>query len=75
MEQEFALSACLAYDVALRREARRFRLASWGHIDPQLYAKAFTGPGKAKPQVTCDLCLSATHLTFQCRFYSGEPVK
>ena len=75
MEQVFALSACLAYDVAFRRKAHRFRLASWGHIDPELYAKAFTGPGRAKPQATCDLCLSATHSNSQCRFYSGGPVK
>ena len=32
-----------------------------GHIDTQLYARAFTGPGKAKPQACCDLCLASTH--------------
>ena len=75
MEQEFALPACLAYDVAFRRKAHKLRLPSWGHIDPDLYTRAFTGPGKAKPQATCDLCLSTTHVSSQCHFYSGGPVK
>ena len=75
MEQEFTFPACLSYDIAFRRKAHKFHLATWGHIDTQLYARAFTGPGKAKPQACCDLCLASTHSTTQCHFYSGGPVK
>ena len=75
MEQEFTFPACLSYDIAFRRKTHKFHLATWGHIDTQLYARAFTGPGKAKPQACCDLCLASTHSTTQCPFYSGGPVK
>ena len=40
---EYNISACMANDIAFRRKAARFCLASWGRIDPQLYTKAFTG--------------------------------
>ena len=40
--QEFHFVACLAYDIAFRKKAAIFQLSSWGHIDPQIYSKAFT---------------------------------
>ena len=42
----------------------------------QSYARAFTGPGKAKPQGCCDLCLTSTHSTHsttQCPLYFRRP--
>ena len=73
---EYTFPACLAYDVAFRKKAGRFRLASWGNIDPQLYAKAFTGSGKARPRAWCDSCLTAQHSTADCPlFYPGGPAK
>ena len=67
-QQEFNLPACLAYDVAFRRKAGRFHLSTLGQLDPQLYAKAFTGVGKATPSATssCAPCLEATHSTAEC---------
>ena len=73
---EYQLPACLAYDVAFRRKAGRFKLASWGNIDPQLYAKAFTGVGKAKPRAWCESCLTGQHSTSDCPlFYAGGPAR
>ena len=69
---EYTFPACLAYDVAFRKKAGRFRLASWGNIDPQLYAKAFTGSGKARPRAWCDSCLTAQHSTADCLFFIPE---
>ena len=71
---EFNFSACLAYDVAFRRKASTFRLT--GQIDPQIYAKAFTGVGKAKARAWCDTCLVSHHTTADCPlFYQGGPAK
>ena len=73
---EYNFSACMAYDVAFRRKAARFRLASWGQIDPQLYTKAFTGSGKARPRAWCDHCLTSSHSSSDCPlFSSGGPAK
>ena len=69
-QQEFNLPACLAYDVAFRRKAARFHLSTWGQLDPQLYAKAFTGVGTSS---SCALCLEATHSTAECSLYSAGP--
>jgi len=69
--QEFHFAACLAYDIAFRKKAANFRLSSWGHIDPQIYSKAFTGAGKIKASTLCSLCLSASHSTSECSLYSN----
>ena len=71
---EFNFSACLAYDVAFRRKASTFRLT--GQIDPQIYAKAFTGVGKAKARAWCDTCLVSHHTTADCPLFfikEGQP--
>ncbi len=73
--QEFSFSACMAYDVAFRKKAAQLRLTSWGHVDPQLYSRAFTGAGKAKPGVLCSICLDVSHPTADCPLYSGGPAK
>ena len=63
-------------DVAFRRKASTFRLITWGQIDPQIYAKAFTGVGKAKARAWCDTCLVSHHTTADCPiFYQGGPAK
>ena len=73
--QEFHFAACMAYDVAFRKKAANFRLSSWGHIDPQIYSKAFTGASKVKPGAHCSLCLSTSHSTSECPLYSSGPAK
>ncbi len=73
--QEFSLTACLAYDVAFRKKAAQLRLPSWGHIDPQLYSKAFTGVGKLGANAQCSLCLGTTHATIECPLYTNGPAK
>ena len=73
---EFNFGACLAYDVAFRRKASTFRITTWGQIDPQIYAKAFTGVGTAKARAWCDTCLVSHHATADCPlFYQGGPTK
>ena len=73
---EYNFSACLAYDVSFRKKAARFRLATWGQIDPQLYTRAFTGAGKARPRALCDHCLSPGHSSTDCTlFYPRGPAK
>ena len=74
-QQEFTFPPCLAYDVAFRKKAARFRLATWGQLDPQLYAVAFTGPGKSRTNTRCTLCLEATHSTQACPLYTNGPAK
>ena len=69
---EYTFSACMAYDVAFRRKAARFRLTSWGQIDPQLYTKAFTGSGKARPRAWCDHCLTSSHSPSECPLFSSS---
>jgi len=69
--QEFHFAACLAYDIAFRKKAANSWLSSWGHIDPQIYSKAFTGAGKIKANALCSLCLSASHSTSECCLYSN----
>ena len=66
---EYNFSACMAYDVAFRRKAARFRLSSWGQIDPQLYTKAFTGSGKANPRAWYDHCLTSSHSSSDCPLF------
>ena len=73
--EEFQFAACMAYDVAFRKKAANFRLSSWGHIDPQIYSKAFTGASKAKPSAHSSLCLSTFHSTSDCPLYSSGPAK
>ena len=73
--QEFSLPAVLAYDVAFRRKAALLKLATWGQIDPLLYSRAFTGPGKAMANATCPLCLGLGHSAADCSFYLGGPAK
>ena len=63
---EYSFTACMAYDVAFRRKAARFCLTAWGQIDPQLYTKAFTGSGKARPRAWCDHCLTRAHTSSDC---------
>ena len=73
--QEFSLPAVLAYNVAFRRKAALLKLATWGQIDPLLYSRAFTGPGKAMANATCPLCLGLGHSAADCSFYLGGPAK
>ena len=73
---EYHFHPCMAYDVAFRMKASRFKLTSWGHIDPQLYTRAFTGPGKARPRAWCDHCLTSSHTSPECPLFSlGGPAK
>ena len=51
--QEFHFAACMANEVVFmanevvfRKKAANFRLSSWGHIDPLVYSKAFTGSSR-----------------------------
>ena len=37
----------MAYDVTFRKKAGYFRLSPWGHKDPQVHSKTFTGASKA----------------------------
>ena len=74
-QQEFSLSSCLAYDVAFRKKAAQLHLPSWGIIDPQTYARAFTGVNKARAGTLCSICLDPTHSTSECTLYSGGPAK
>ena len=73
--QEFTLPAVLAYDVAFRRKAALLKLSPWGHIDPLLYSRAFTGPGKAKANATCPLCLGVGHSAPECYLYTDGPAR
>ena len=73
--QEFSLPAVLAYDIAFSRKAALIKLSAWGHIDPLLYSRAFTGPGKACTNSTCTLCLGVGHSAFECDLYSDGPAK
>ena len=73
--QEFSLPAVLAYDVAFRRKAALLKLSPWGQIDPLLYSRAFTGPGKAKANATCPLCLGIGHSAMACHLYSEGPAR
>ena len=74
-QAEYNFPACLAYDIAFRKKAARFRLTSWGQIDPQLYTKAFTGAGKAKARAWCDHCLAPSHTPAECPIFipEGQP--
>ncbi len=74
-QQEFPFSACLAYDVAFRKKAARFRLTSWGQLDPQLYSRAFTGAHRGKDPTHCTSCLELSHPTHKCPLYPGGPAK
>ena len=69
--QEFHFAACLAYDIAFRKKVANFQLSSWGHIDIQIYSKAFTGAGKIKASTLCSLGLSASHSTSECCLYAN----
>ena len=73
--KEFSLPAVLAYDIAFHRKAALLKLSAWGHIDPLLYSRAFTGPGKARTNSTCTLCLGVGHSAFECDLYSEGPAK
>ena len=73
--REFSLPAVLAYDIAFRRKVATFKGTPWGQVDPALYSRAFTGPGKARPNATCPLCLQASHAASECPFYSPGPAK
>ena len=73
--EEFQFPACMAYDVAFRKKAANFRLSSWGHIDPQIYSRAFTGASKVKTGAHCSRCLSTAHSTSECPLYFSGPAK
>ena len=73
--EEFQFAACMAYEVAFRKKAANFRRSSWGHIDPQIYSKAFTGTTKVIIGVHCSLCLSTSHSNSECPLYSSGPAK
>ena len=60
---------------AFRKKAANFRLSSRGHIDPQIYSKAFTDSSKVEPDAHCSLCLSTSHITLECTLYSSGPAK
>ena len=75
VHEEFQFAVCMAYDVAFRKKAANFRLSSWGHIDPQIYSKAFTGATKVKTGAHCSLCLSTSNSTSECPLYSSGPAK
>ena len=73
---EYNFTACLAYDTAFRKKAARFHLPTWGQIDPQLYARAFTGAGKSRAHAVCEHCLSPSHSSADCTlFYPRGPAK
>ena len=69
-QREFSFPACLAYDVAFRKKAGKFRPSTWGQLDPQLYAKAFIGSSKTRASSHCTLCLEATHPTADCPLHT-----
>ncbi len=71
-QQEFPFAACLAYDVAFRKKAARYRLTSWG---PQLYSKAFTGAHRGPDPAVCTLCLKPTHPSHECDLYPSGPAE
>ena len=73
--REYSLTAVLAYDIAFQRKAGTVKGTPWGKIDPALYSRAFTGPGKAKPFATCAICLQAGHAQSDCPFYTDRPAK
>ena len=68
--QEFSLLAVLVHNVASRHKAALLKLSLWGQIDPLLYSRAFTGPGKAKANATCPLCLGIGHSATAYHLYS-----
>ena len=57
------------------RKVALLKLTAWGQIDPLLYSKAFTGPGRAKPHAACPICLQIGHSMSECSFYCDEPAK
>ena len=73
--REYSLPAVVAYDVAFRRKVSTFKAIPWGQIDPALYSRAFTGPGKAKPHATCTSCLQAGHDQSDCPLYTDGSAK
>ena len=73
--EEFQLLHAWLMMLLLERTAANFRLSSWGHIDPQIYSKAFTGATKVKTGAHCPLCLSTSHSTSECPLYSSGPAK
>ena len=73
--EEFQFAVCMAYDVAFRKKAANFRRSSWGHIDPQIYSKAFTSTTKVIIGVHWSLCLSTSYSNSECPSYSSGPAK
>ena len=73
--QEYSLCAVLSCDLAFRRKAAQSKVTSWSQIDPHLYTRAFTGPGKAKSHATRPVCLKPGHSVNECDLYGGGPVK
>ena len=59
--QQYSLPSVLSYDLVFRCRAAQFKVTSWGQIDPDLYTRAFTVPGKAKSHATCPVCLKPDH--------------
>ena len=46
---EYHFHPCMAYDVAFRMKASRFKLTSWGHIDPSLPTQTLAIPPSYPP--------------------------
>ena len=67
--REYGSTAFLAYDIAFRRKAAQYSLASWGEIDPHIYTKAFTAA--PRPSYQCSICTSLYHSTADCPLYTG----
>ena len=74
-QHEFNLSACMSYDVAFRKKAAKFHLTSWGQLDTQIYACAFTGSDEVRPTTRCSLCLGTRQSITACNLYSSGPAK
>ena len=66
--KEFSLPMVLAYDIAFRHKAALLKLSAWGHIDPLLYSRAFTGPGKARTNSHVHALPRRRPLGFRVRF-------
>ena len=50
-QAEYSFSPCLAYDVAFRKKAARFRLTSWGQIDHNCILRPLLGQERPNPSL------------------------
>ena len=71
------VSVCCMHGLqcCLQKKVANFRLSSWGHINPQIYSKVFTGGSKAKSGVHHSLCcLSTAHIPMSALYtLVGQP--